>query len=82
MKILKVIKKNFEIFNENFKFKINKIQQKKVTTLKTIVFRGGGNDFPVPTPGGATATANAKSKFFGENLRFNSSFMQSRAKVL
>ena len=30
-------------------------------------------------PGAATATANAKSKFFGENLRFNSSVMQSRA---
>ena len=80
MKILIVIKNNFEIFNENFKFKINKIQQKKVTTLKNCV--RGGDDFPVPTPGGATATANAKSKFFGENLRFNSSFMQSRAKVL
>ena len=80
MKILKVIKKNFEIFNENFKFKINKIQQKKVTTLKKLC--SGGNDFPVPTPEGATATANAKSKIFGENLRFNSSCMQSRAKVL
>ena len=81
MKILKVVKKNIEIFNENLKFKINKIQQKKVTTLKNLC-SGGGNNFPVPTPGGATATANAKSKFFGENLRFNSSFMQSRAKVL
>ena len=31
------------------------------------------------TPGADTATANAKSKFFGENPRFNSSAMQSRA---
>ena len=39
----------------------------------------GEEQFPGFPPGAATVTANAKSKFFGENLRFNSSVMQSRA---